>query len=81
MSASQIVLCGESGVGKTNVLSRFTRNEFVDNSASTIGAEFATRTIQYPVKLPNGKTENRPVKLQIWDTGTNVISCTVLASQ
>ena len=42
------------------VLSRFTRNEFNLDSKSTIGVEFATRTINV-----DGKT----VKAQIWDTG------------
>jgi GTPase SAR1 family protein len=43
------VLIGDSGVGKSNLLSRFTRNEFNLESKSTIGVEFATRSIQ--VKL------------------------------
>ena len=42
------------------VLSRFTRNEFNLDSKSTIGVEFATRSVQV-----DGKT----VKAQIWDTG------------
>ena len=44
------------------VLSRFTRNEFNLESKSTIGVEFATRSISV-----DGKT----VKAQIWDTGTS----------
>lgn len=55
----KVVLIGDSGVGKSNLLSRFTRNEFNLDSKSTIGVEFATRTIQV-----DGKT----VKAQIWDT-------------
>ncbi|XP_027632142.1 ras-related protein Rab-11B [Tupaia chinensis] len=54
-----LVLIGDSGVGKSNLLSRFTRNEFNLESKSTIGVEFATRSIQV-----DGKT----VKAQIWDT-------------
>lgn len=42
------------------MLSRFTRNEFNLESKSTIGVEFATRSINV-----DGKT----VKAQIWDTG------------
>ena len=42
----KIVLIGDSGVGKSNLLSRFTRNEFCLESKSTIGVEFATRSIQ-----------------------------------
>ncbi|XP_051134029.1 ras-related protein RABA2a-like [Andrographis paniculata] len=55
----KIVLIGDSGVGKSNLLSRFTRNEFCLESKSTIGVEFATRTLQV-----DGKT----IKAQIWDT-------------
>ncbi len=53
------MLIGDSGVGKSNLLSRFTRNEFNLESKSTIGVEFATRSIQV-----DGKT----IKAQIWDT-------------
>ena len=41
-----LALTGDSGVGKSNLLSRFTRNEFCLESKSTIGVEFATRSIQ-----------------------------------
>ncbi|KAF8053906.1 hypothetical protein N665_1363s0008 [Sinapis alba] len=39
----------------SNILSRFTRNEFCLESKSTIGVEYATRALQ-------------TVKAQIWDT-------------
>lgn len=55
-----VVLIGDSGVGKSNLLSRFTRNEFNLESKSTIGVEFATRSIQVGGKV---------IKAQIWDTG------------
>ncbi|KAB1225851.1 Ras-related protein Rab11C [Morella rubra] len=48
----KIVLIGDSGVGKSNILSRFTRNEFCLESKSTIGVEFATRTLQASLPLP-----------------------------
>lgn len=53
------MLIGDSGVGKSNLLSRFTRNEFNLDSKSTIGVEFATRSIQVDAKT---------IKAQIWDT-------------
>ena len=34
----KVVLIGDSGTGKSNLLSRFTRNEFSLDSRSTIGA-------------------------------------------
>lgn len=47
----KVVLIGDSGVGKSNLLSRFTRNEFCLESKSTIGVEFATRTLQVSPSL------------------------------
>ena len=61
-----VVLIGDSGVGKSNLLSRFTRNEFNLESKSTIGVEFATRSIQ---------VNNKTIKAQIWDTGTCINLC------
>ncbi len=48
----KVVLIGDSGVGKSNLLSRFTRNEFSLESKSTIGVEFATRSIQVRPRVP-----------------------------
>ena len=56
----KVVLVGDSGVGKSNLISRFTRNEFNLESKSTIGVEFATRSIEvshhnmWRIKCPNG---------------------------
>ncbi|KAA3677021.1 uncharacterized protein DEA37_0002051 [Paragonimus westermani] len=55
----KIVLIGDSGVGKSNLLSRFTMNEFNLESKSTIGVEFATRSV---------RIEEKTIKAQIWDT-------------
>ena len=53
------MVIGDSGVGKSNLLSRFTRNEFNLESKSTIGVEFATRSVSI---------EGKTIKAQIWDT-------------
>ncbi|ODV71728.1 Rab family GTPase YPT31 [Cyberlindnera jadinii NRRL Y-1542] len=55
----KIVLIGDSGVGKSNLLSRFTRNGFNLDSKSTIGVEFATKTLE---------VDGKKLKAQIWDT-------------
>ena len=55
----KIVLIGDSGVGKSNILSRFTKNEFNLESKTTIGVEFATKSII---------SDNKIIKAQIWDT-------------
>ena len=41
----KIVLIGDSDVGKSQLLSRFTKNEFNLESKATIGVEFATKTL------------------------------------
>lgn len=55
----KIILIGDSGVGKTNLLSQFARNQFNPDSKTTIGVEFATKTVQIGDKT---------IKAQIWDT-------------
>ena len=55
----KIVLVGDSGVGKSNLLSRFTRGQFDLNSKSTIGVEFSTRQVEISGVV---------IKAQLWDT-------------
>lgn len=55
----KVVLIGDSGVGKSNLLTRFTRNEFNLRTLTTIGVEFATRNLHICSKT---------IKAQIWDT-------------
>jgi Ras-related protein Rab-11A len=53
------VLIGDSGVGKTNILSRYTRDEFSIETKSTVGVEFGNKRI---------RIKNTNIKAQIWDT-------------
>ncbi|XP_066390579.1 ras-related protein RABA3-like [Miscanthus floridulus] len=55
----KVVVVGDSAVGKTQLLARFTRDEFALDSKSTIGVEFQTRTLTL---------HRKRVKAQIWDT-------------
>ncbi|XP_029129089.1 ras-related protein RABA4d-like [Cajanus cajan] len=55
----KVVLIGDSAVGKTQLLARFSRNEFSLDSKATIGVEFQTKTLII---------DNKTVKAQIWDT-------------
>ncbi len=41
----KIVLIGDTCVGKSQLLSRFAKNEFNLESKATIGVEFATKTV------------------------------------
>ena len=55
----KIIMVGDSGVGKTNILTRFTSNKFNIQSKPTIGVELGIKSI---------KIQNNVVKAQIWDT-------------
>lgn len=55
----KVVIIGDSAVGKSNLLSRYARNEFNINSKATIGVEFQTQSLEI---------DGREVKAQIWDT-------------
>ena len=41
----KVVLLGDSGVGKSSVLNRFTDKEFDFDQKATIGVEFAVKTL------------------------------------
>ncbi|EPS70637.1 hypothetical protein M569_04122, partial [Genlisea aurea] len=55
----KIVIIGDSAVGKSNLLSRYARNEFSLHSKATIGVEFQTQSLDI---------DGKEVKAQIWDT-------------
>ena len=52
-------MIGDSGVGKTCVLFRFSEDAFNSTFISTIGIDFKIRTIEL---------DGKKIKLQIWDT-------------
>ncbi|CAG9813554.1 unnamed protein product, partial [Phaedon cochleariae] len=55
----KLLLIGDSGVGKTCVLFRFSEDAFNTTFISTIGIDFKIRTIDL---------DGKKIKLQIWDT-------------
>ena len=75
----KVVVIGDSGVGKSNLLSRFTRDEFNLESKSTIGVEFATRSVSIEGKVriaqPNNISCLRPHSLSHLYFGLCVASC------
>ena len=58
----KIVLLGESGVGKTCIISRFINNTFEEGLMSTNGASYASKSCIFP------EYENRTIKFEVWDT-------------
>lgn len=55
----KIVIIGDSGVGKTNLLKRFVSNVFTENTKATVGVEFMTKSY---------KINKHIFKIELWDT-------------
>ena len=55
----KLLLIGDSGVGKSCLLLRFSDDAFTNSFITTIGIDFKVKTVEL---------ENKRVKLQIWDT-------------
>uniref|UniRef100_A0A2P2HZV3 Ras-related protein Rab-10-like n=1 Tax=Hirondellea gigas TaxID=1518452 RepID=A0A2P2HZV3_9CRUS len=55
----KLLLIGDSGVGKTCILFRFSDDAFNTTFISTIGIDFKIKTIEL---------QGKKIKLQIWDT-------------
>eukprot|EP01084_Bolivina_argentea_P153422 267515_1 len=55
----KLLLIGDSGVGKSCLLVRFSDDTFTNGYISTIGVDFKIKTFEM---------DNKTIKLQIWDT-------------
>lgn len=56
---AKIIIIGDSGVGKTNLLTKFCEGLFKETYVATIGVDFKLKTMTI---------DDCKVKLQIWDT-------------
>uniref|UniRef100_A0A0A9XZW7 small monomeric GTPase n=1 Tax=Lygus hesperus TaxID=30085 RepID=A0A0A9XZW7_LYGHE len=59
LTTLKILIIGESGVGKSSLLLRFTEDSFNPDQSLTIGVDFKTKKLT---------TEGNTVRLAIWDT-------------
>jgi len=55
----KIVIIGDSAVGKSNIFTRFIKDEFNMDSKATIGVEFSAKNVTIQDKV---------IKAQVWDT-------------
>ena len=55
----KLILLGDCGVGKTNIISRYNNDEFNDSILSTNGANYVVKTIDI---------DGKNYQLNIWDT-------------
>lgn len=56
---AKVIIIGDSGVGKTNLLTKFCDDVFRDSYVATIGVDFKLKTVEI---------DSTKIKLQIWDT-------------
>ena len=63
---AKILTIGESGVGKTCILLRYTDNKFIKHHLTTIGIDYKTKDVTINNKEQN--INNKSIKLKIWDT-------------
>lgn len=61
MNQVKIILWTNIGVGKTCILNRFISNIFDNETSSTTGAQFVSKTIKY-------EKYDKSIKFDIWDT-------------
>jgi len=57
--AIKIVIVGDSGVGKSNILTRYCADEFCFESKATVGVELFSKLF---------KINDKHVKIHLWDT-------------
>ena len=67
----KIVLVGDSGVGKTTILTQYIKKTFTKSHLSTIGSELYKKEIEI---------EGKKIKLDIWDTPGQVRFKTITKS-
>ena len=58
----KVVLLGESGVGKTSIISRFINDTFEEGLVTTTGASYACKDMEFK------DYNNQVIKFEIWDT-------------
>ena len=57
----KVVLLGESGVGKTSIISQFTAGKFDPDCVTSLSAQFISKIVEFP-------SIHKSIKFDIWDT-------------
>ena len=57
----KVVLLGESGVGKTSIITQFTANKFNEKCPTSVSSQFTSKIVKFP-------QFNKTIRFDIWDT-------------
>ena len=55
--ALKLIILGDGGVGKTTLLHRYVKDEFIDTTTMTIGTEFLTKQVEI---------DGKKVQMTLW---------------
>ena len=55
----KIVIIGSTNTGKTNIATRYIRNQFNESQKATVGVQFLSKIVQ---------VRNQNIKVTLWDT-------------
>ena len=64
-NSCKVVLLGESGVGKTCIISRYVNNTYDEKSETTNGASYASKVIDL-------EQYKQSLRFDIWDSTVNL---------
>ena len=59
LTIPQVIILGDSGVGKTSLMNQYVNKKFSASYKATIGADFLTKEVL---------VDDRLVTMQLWDT-------------
>ena len=64
----KILMIGDSGVGKTCLMLRFVKDEFVTSTRATVGMDFCTRQLSVDTLSASENSVVQRLTVQVWDT-------------
>lgn len=64
----KLIIVGDSGVGKSCLMLRFVKDEYVSSTRATIGMDFCTRQLAVDVLQASENSIVQRLTVQVWDT-------------
>jgi len=64
----KLIIVGDSGVGKTCLMLRFIKDEFVTSTRATVGMDFCTRQLSVDLLSASESSVVQRLTVQVWDT-------------